>query len=211
VIIGSILIALALDALWEARQEAELTREHLEALVSEFRSVQDELRRESDGVASSAEGSAGVIALMHSPTDATPELYAALRMQSFDVGLFTARHPVLTTMLSTGELVDLQNDSLIALVGVWQDEIEHLRADSGHLERNREETIRDRVIALGAVSEIESPRFSLSRLLEDGGLETAYWTRQGRAVRLGTDYDRVARLADEVVALIEDEVARLNR
>ena len=41
VIIGSILIALAIDALWEARQEAELTREHLEALVSEFRSVQD--------------------------------------------------------------------------------------------------------------------------------------------------------------------------
>lgn len=211
VIIGSILIAFTIDAFWEERQTTELTRQHLEALAVEFRNVQEEIRREALGVASSAEGSAGIIALMRSQANATPERFEALYMRSFDVGLFTAQHPVLTTMLTSGELVDLQNDSLTALVGRWQDEIQHLRADSEHLERNREETIRDREIALGVPTNIASPRFSLTRLLEDGGLEAAFWIRQGRAQRLSVDYDRVGAMADEIIALVDGEAARLKR
>lgn len=211
VIVGSILIAFGIDALWETRQANELTQQHLEALVAEFRSVRDEVRSEASGVASSAEGSAGVLAMMRAEEIGTAEQFTEYRRMSFDVGLFTARHPVLTTMLTSGELIDLQNDSLMTLVGRWQDEVEHLRADSEHLERNREETIIDRVIAIGVPYDVASPRFSLSRLLSDGGLEAAFSMREGRAVRLQLAYDRVADLADDIIALVEEESVRMGR
>ncbi len=91
-----------------------------------------------------------VLGLMREPT---PDVTAVdLRdhvIRSFNVGVFTAEHPVLTMMLQSGELLEAESDSLIALVTAWQEDVAHLQMDSQHLERTRDEVITGRAIELG--------------------------------------------------------------
>lgn len=204
VIVGSILLAFGIDAAWDGRQERERTRRHLEALIREVRQTQEEIRREIEGVESSREGTAAVLQLMRSPNAVpTPDELANAVVRSLDVGVFTAQHPVMTTMLTSGELLELGNEALFGLLGQWRSEIEHLRIDAEHLERNREEVILERSIALGVPFEIFEPRPPLLAILRDPGMEAAFALRGLRAALLAGSYARALETADRVVAALE--------
>ena len=127
-IVVSILLAFAIDAAWDRHQERGVTRRHLQALVSEIREIQVDLRGEIKGTESSGAGSRTVLKFMTSRSGnlTQKELWNALDM-SFDVGIFSSESPVLTMMLASGELMDLGSDSLVPVLTLWQGELEHLR------------------------------------------------------------------------------------
>lgn len=218
-IVLSILIAFWLDGWQQERQERRLLRQHLSALVSEFAETRSQLGTELESVRSSAEGSDALLRMMSDGSATDPEVVSNTALRSLSAGLFTAGHPVLTAMLASGELVDLQNDSLMAHLARWQDRMEHIRTDSRHLERNREETIRDRTVELGTTfgpfvgMNGDAPRrFELRTdvLLADSGLAVGFIARYERAARLADSYRSAMEEADEIVRMLEVEIDRLG-
>ena len=208
VIVGSILLAFAIDASWDRRQEQAETNRQLEALIQELRQTREALSTELRGVESSGEGSAAILELMRRPgRSVTPEELAAQLRKSFNVGLFTAAHPVLTPLLGSGELVELPSETLLPRLARWQDALEHLRLDSRHLERNREETIFDRSVTLGIPIDLESPSPSLLGILDDGGMEAAFTTRAGRASRLAASYAEAIEMSEQIILDLEQVLA----
>ena len=207
-IVVSILLAFAIDAAWDRHQEREVTRRHLQALVSEIREIQDDLRGEIKGTESSRAGSRTVLKFMTRRTGnlTQKELWDALD-KSFDVGIFSSESPVLTMMLASGELMDLGSDSLVPILTLWQGELEHLRLDSQHLERNREEVIFGRSVDLGIPLSPDHLSPSLSLLLDDDGMKAAFVLRLARSDRLVASYQSAVQLGDEVVQMLDSALA----
>ena len=212
VIVGSILLAFAIDAAWDQRQEDARTDRQVSALIQELAQTKSELMTRAQGAESSSEGSAAILELMRGSDRAvTPAELAEHVMKSFNVGIFTPQHPVLTMLLSSGELMDLDDGSLLPLLGQWQDDLEHLRLDSQHLERNREETIFDRAVTIGVPIEPRSPAPSLVAILDDRGMEAAFATRLGRARRLTASYTSSIQVAEEIIETLERAVGPAPR
>lgn len=218
-IVLSILIAFWLDGWRDAQAERALLRQHLSALVNEFVETRQELSREVQSVRSSAEGTDAVLRMIADPANVDPDSVAGHILRSWSAGLFTARHPVLTSMLSSGELVDLRNDTLMVRLTRWQDRMGHLGTDSEHLERNREETIRDRLVQVGTYpgpfvdADGNVPRhfdFQVELFLGDAGVAVAHVARYERAVRLVSSYETAIRESDAIVRILEEEVERLG-
>ena len=204
VIVGSILLAFGIDAAWEERQEQERTRRHIQALIREVRQTQEEIRAEIGGVAAAREGTDAVLELMRAvdPAVTHHELADAISL-SMNVGIFTAQHPVMTTMLTSGELLEFGDDSLLRLLGQWRAQVEHLRIDAEHLERNREEVVFERSVSIGVPFEIFEPRPSLLAILSDSGMEAAFALRNLRAGRLAESYAVAVETADQIVDALE--------
>ena len=198
VIVGSILLAFAIDAWWDERQERSLTDRRIEALLSEFEQARAEIESEIRGVRSSYEGSTAVLAMFRAPrSERSAEELAAQVIKSFNVGVFTVQHPVLTMMITSGELLEAEDDELLALIAVWQDQIEHLRMDSQDLESNRNQMIFGRAVEVGIpIGDHGDPR--ILALLDDPGMEAAFLFRAGRAERLDTAYSEALETAGQI-------------
>ena len=204
VIVGSILLAFGIDAAWEERQEREDTERHLRALIREVRQTQDEIRFEIQGVERSRSGTADVLELMRSgDPNVRPEELADAIGRSMNVGIFTAQQPVLTTMLTSGELLEFGDDTLLSMLGRWRADVEHLRVDAEHLERNREEVVFERAVAIGVPIELLDPGPSLLGMLGDPGMDAAFTLRELRAMLLAESYSAALEQADQVVQALE--------
>lgn len=211
-IVFSILIAFWLEGGREARQERDLLRQHLHALTSEFRHTQAQLRKELESVRHSADASARILEMMRQGARADPDSVPPVLLQSLSAGLFTADDPVLASMLSSGELIDLRNDALMESLARWRERMEHLRTDSRHLERNREETIRDRTVELGIPLGPFTGDEALVRphaeaevavLLSDPGLRVAFTARYERAARLALSYRNAIEESEAIIRMLD--------
>jgi hypothetical protein len=137
----------------------------------------------------------------------TPKEFGDALYMSFNVGIFNSESPVLTMMLASGKLMDVGGDSLVPILTLWQGELEHLRLDSQHLERNREEVIFGRSVDIGIPLSPDYLVPSLSRLLDDDGMKAAFVLRLARSDRLVASYQNAVQLGDEVVQMLESAVA----
>ena len=150
VIVGSILLAFGIEAWWEERGERDQTRQNLLALLDELEINRAQLDSCAVALDRSAEGTYALLELMG--PDAEPveiEGLASAFFQSVNMGIFFGQDAVLTAMLGSGELADLQNESLMILVGSWQASVEAIRLDTQQLERNREEVLFEELMRLG--------------------------------------------------------------
>lgn len=204
VIVGSILLAFTIDASWEKRQERALTNQRVAALLGEFEQARAEIESEIQGVRSSHEGSLAVIGLFGLPRHerSVQELNRQVS-KSFDVGVFTAQHPVLTMMATSGELVEAQDEALLALIAEWQDRIEHLHMDSQDLEYNRNEVIFGRAVQSGIPMSFPSDDPRILAILDDPGMEAAFLIRAGRTRRLDAAYQEALEVADQIISRLD--------
>ena len=203
-IVGSILLAFAIDASWDARQDRALTNQRIAALIGEFDQARAEIESEIRGVRSSHEGSLAVLALFSVPPgERSIEELSAEMTQSFNVGVFTVQDPVLTMMLTSGELLEAQDDDLLALIAEWQDRIEHLRMDSQNLEYNRNEVILGRAVQIGIPVGLPSEDFRMLAILDDPGMEAAFLTRAGRSRRLDPAYQSAFDVANQITGRLD--------
>ena len=204
VIVGSILLAFGIDAMWDARQERQRTERHLQALIREVRQTQDEIRLEIRGVNRGLEGSRAVLELIRGDDPGvTPEQLADAIAVSMNVGIFTAPQPVLTTLLTSGELLEFGDDSLLSLLGGWRAAVEHLRIDAEHLERNREEVVFERAVMIGVPIDLYEPSPAVLGILSDPGMDAAFALRALRATLLGELYADALETSDEVIQALE--------
>jgi hypothetical protein len=221
-IVGSILIAFGIDAWWAERGEEDLRRQHIAALIAEFAQTRSDIELAITGTESALRGTRDILSAMRrevhgeGPAPADP---AALFSRSTNVGAFVAQDAVLTRMGESGELMTLRNDSILPLLGDWMNRVEQLEMDSGHLERNREETILNRMIAadirlLGFYTwsttelavPVGEPQAEWRRLLSDPGLETAFAMRADRARRLLNDYRLALSRLETIDRLLRSEL-----
>ena len=219
-IVVSILIAFWLAGWREARADRELLSQHLIALGNEFAQIRTRIAEELESVVGSAEGSRAMLELMDPEATPNPDQVVAAALQSMRAGIFTSQDPVLTAMLTSGELVDLRNDSLMSRLAEWRARIAHLRIDSQDLERNRQETLFDRMIALGQSYEafqLDAPAWTtqfgeleMEVLTSDRQLGVVYIVRLNRAVRLSNDYRAALDECSALIDLIESEIERIG-
>lgn len=219
-IVFSILIAFWLDGWREDQADRGILLQHLGALADEFEQTAMIIDTELQSVERSMEGTRSLLEMMGPDAAPDPDSARAALIPSLTVGIFTAQDPVLTAMLASGELIDLRNDSLMARLSEWRDRMGHLRTDSEHLERNRQEMIFGRFIELGqpfgGFNE-EMPEWAtrfdqreMSVLLTDPALRVIFVLRLNRKIRLARDYQAAIAEAQSIAALIEAEAPKLG-
>lgn len=219
-IVFSILIAFWLDGWREDRVDRRILLQHLGALADEFEQTATIIDTELRSVERSMEGTRSLLGMMGLDTAPDPDSARAALSRSLNVGIFTTQDPVLTAMLASGELIDLRSDSLMARLSEWRDRTGHLRTDSEHLERNRQEMIFGRFIELGEPFggfPDDMPEWAtrfdqreMSVLLTDPALRVIFVLRLNRNIRLARDYRAAIAEARSIAALIEAEAPGLG-
>lgn len=219
-IVFSILIAFWLDGWREDQVDRGILLQHLGALADEFEQTAMIIDTELQSVERSMEGTRLLLEMMGPDAGRNPDSARAALSRSLNVGIFTTQDPVLTAMLASGELIDLRHDSLMARLSEWRDRMGHLRTDSEHLERNRQEMIFGRFIELGQpfggfIDEMPEwatrfDRREMSVLLTDPALRVIFVLRLNRKIRLARDYRAAIAEAQSIAALIEAEAPELG-
>jgi hypothetical protein len=217
-IVVSILIAFTLEAWWQGGRDRTHERDHLQALVNEFRATLSQLEGQLAGLENSLDGTLTILELMGpSPSAIAPSDLSAEVVRSFNWGGFSSDQTTLESMLASGELVSSERDSLSVLLERWPAMANSLRVDSGHLERNREEDILGSLVRLGVpISVLVQARdlgipeseFSLDAhtLLSDVGLESVFTIRAIRSQLLANDYRTAIEDVETIIRLLEGEL-----
>lgn len=202
VIVVSILLAFAIDAWWEDRQEEELLEKHVGVLIAELSQTRSDIvylqgrMEESLGATMQLLRWTSFEALMEEDLASFSDTYG----KSMNVSAFLAEDVALTAMMTSGEVMKLSHPDILELLGQWQNQVEGLELDSSHLERNREETLLDRMIesnidAIGFYQPFDEDYYEVARrdpaqerrFLEDQGIKTALAMRADRSARLLRD------------------------
>lgn len=220
VIVVSILLAFAIDAWWENRQEQELMQEHIGVLIVELSQTHNDLQTVLENTESSFRATLQLLRWAASPDLQTLDLasFTDVYNDSMNVGAFLAEDVALTALMTSGKVMNLSNPELLALLGKWQNVIESLELDSGHLESNREKTLLDRMIdsnidASGFFQPFNEAYFEVlqrdigqeRRYLADKGIKTALAMRANRSSRLLRDYQRARQQLEMIISLLEQE------
>lgn len=142
-IIASILLAFAIDAWWEQRIERGRSLAQLETVKTEFVEVEQRLERLDEQLVALREAVSDFLTQVgpDSPLVSTDSL-ATLIDLSFRAGKIELPTGSLQALLASGELSNVPNNELKALLAAWPAEVSRLRNQSGLLEENREEIIR---------------------------------------------------------------------
>ena len=215
-IVASILIAFALDAWWQERQESVRHRTLLKTLLSEFVEARSQLELQVVWLEESLNGTIRILEIAGpNGVDITlAEFTEAFRL-SMDVGLSTPQQPTLTEILSSGEMSHLAGTGLPALLYHWLTVRSDLGLDARHLERNREESVIDALVRVSAPLSVlarttdfglPASRFALdiTSILNDPGFETVMTMRAIRSRLLIEAYQDAIRVADEIIMQLED-------
>ena len=217
-IVASILIAFTLDAWWQGGRDRALEREHMQALVNEFRATLSQLEGQLAGLENSLDATLSILELMGtSPSAIAPSELSVVVVRSFNVGIFSPQQRTLESMLASGELGSSDRDSLSALLERWPAMANSLQVDTGHLERNREEVIFDSLVRLGVPISVlvqagdlgvPESEFSLDThtLLTDVGLESVFTIRAIRQQLLANDYRTAIEDVEAIIRLLEVEL-----
>lgn len=142
-IIASILLAFSIDAWWERRGEHHRSLAQLSTIRTEFVEVEHRLAKADQQLVGLRESVSDF--LSHVGPDAPLESMdslASLMDLSFRAARIELPTGSLQALLTSGELSNVANNQLKALLATWPAEVSRLRNQSGLLEENREEIIR---------------------------------------------------------------------
>ena len=152
VIVFSILVAFALDAWWSNRMDAKQARAQIETLHAEFEANQEtltDLRRQLESMRVAV---ASLLPHISSDAALLPlDSINAMMDLSFRLGTVELRTGSVQALLSSGELAEIDDPELKALIASWPAEVAGLRTQSRLLEENREiilDYLHDRVPTL---------------------------------------------------------------
>ena len=142
-IVASILLAFAIDAWWEQRGEHRRNLAQLSTIRTEFVEVEHRLSQADQRLVGLRESVSDF--LSHVGPDAplaSMDSLASLIDLSFRAARIELPTGSLQALLASGELSNVANNELKALLATWPAEVSRLRNQSGLLEENREEIIR---------------------------------------------------------------------
>jgi hypothetical protein len=217
-IVISILIAFALDAWWNDRQDRERERSHLQTVLAEFTANRDRLDRYLQQVDGSFEATVRVLNLMGpTPGKISPDQLADWINQSFDVGTFTPHGGAVQALLASGELSLIRNHELSNLLSQWP-LLSNSLHDLAEFQATNREELHYYLARLGVpVSRIaenlawlDIPRsrfeFDAESFLSDVGIETYLVSRAVRIGFLREQYASALETAEAIMGLLEDEL-----
>lgn len=223
-IVVSILLAFAIDAWWDERQEAAAQRAQMRALLEEFREARSQLEVQVRHLQISLQGTLGFLSLMspNASNKSLEEVRLALR-ESLDVGVFSPHQGTLQDFLAARGNTAFGSAELWAWLQDWPRMMLNLDVDAQHLENNREERFVDALIRLRIpMSEIiappagqpeESPVLGLpesklgadvSALLSDPGINTVFTMRAVRSRILIQNHNDAIQVADKIIKRLEE-------
>jgi len=225
-IVASILLAFAIDAWWQERNQSVLRHDQLQTLVGEFRTAKGQLERQLESLETSLRGTIRVMDVM-SPTassDANHDVSTAFR-DSFNVGVSAPQQGVLQQVIAASYFTDFANSEAWSLLHNWQTRMGDLELDARNLERNREEDYVDALIRLGvSLSAIMQPQSSLpeaqkwmyprasrfetdmTAVLRDSGVETLMTMRALRLRMLISNHRGALKIADKIIVILEQAI-----
>lgn len=152
VIVLSILAAFALEAWWSDRVDTEQTRARVETLANEFTATRSDLAIEVEGLDAAR---TALAALLGSVSPTAPMIsmdsITTLLDLSFRAATIELRSGSLQALLASGDLADIEDPDLTALLAAWPADLARLRRQSGLLEQNREliiDYLHDRIPTL---------------------------------------------------------------
>jgi hypothetical protein len=189
-IVTSILIAFMLDAWWSNTQDRRNLRRHLAALEYEFADVSRTLRSNRVSITSATAATRSILQEMGS---AKPQSFAdslaALINKSYDVSVVASQGGALSTILNSGDIRLVRDDSLAYLLAQWPVNVHALNSNNAILTASREQELRQRLIELdfpesaiaSNIDELQLPptRFPLNpnTVLLDPGIESMLVSR----------------------------------
>jgi hypothetical protein len=219
-IIASILLAFAIDAWWEQRNEEQRNQAQLATISAEFVEVDQRLEDAQQKLVRMRESVSEL--LRHVGPDVPLESFdslASLIDLSFRAAKIELPTGSLQALLASGELSSVADNDLKALLASWPAEVSRLRNQSGLLEENREEIIRylhDRVPTLAiAYKTNEMNAYPGTSFDADPGILQRDMKVEGLFGNRGMLIEDTHRIASELqeqvarsIALIEAELAQ---
>jgi len=218
-IVVSITIAFAVDAWWDARAERGVERAHLQALLTEFQSIEMTLTRELEVVRDSERATHAILERVASRAEISADSLARLINTSFNVGAPAFAGGALVSLLGSGDLSLIRDTELSAALAGWPLLNDRMLESSRLLTRNREEEITDYFVSVGVpISriasnlewlEIPESRFALVTrpLLEDPAFESMFISRATRSRFLADAYVAGLEEARRIVGLLQQHLA----
>ena len=142
-IVGSILLAFAIDAWWSQSVEQSRSLAQLDTIRTEFLEVESQLTNLEQRLLGLREAVSGLLTHIgpESPMQSMDSLSALMDL-SFRAAKIELPTGSLQALLASGELSSVPSIELTALLAAWPAEVSRLRNKSGLLEENREEIIR---------------------------------------------------------------------
>jgi hypothetical protein len=218
-IVGSILLAFAIDAWWEERQERRAEEGILDTLQKEFSAnydLLDEWKERCTAFCGAERGSNQVYEMIEQALAAgitTIEVLDSQLDELVGAGTFEAETPVLDGLIQSGQLAIVQDQRVSSAIAIWdrflRDSVElqvrarqnidrYLipalieRGDVGHVLRNHAFQLVDEGVDFSGVT-------TLAIDLEFKGIIAQ---RSENAIRISFTIDRVQRAAGDVLAAI---------
>jgi mannose-6-phosphate isomerase-like protein (cupin superfamily) len=203
----------------QGREDTAIENLRIQALLSEFRVIHTHLEQQLLQVEDSLDGTLRFLEMMSPspPPQGIPESELSTAfIRSFTVGTFSSKLITPSTMLASSELIDPKYGSLATRLNQWPTIIHALEIDFGNLERIREEDIFQGLVRLGvpvpALKQMEDlglPKSDLNTaiLLSDVTMETVFTQRATRSQALIAGYRHAIRVAEEIVRLLEAQIA----
>lgn len=149
-IVVSILIAFALDAWWSDIQDQRRLDRHFRALMHEFGTAGGNLRRDRITLARGEAATRAILVEMGRPRPQSfGDSLTALFNASFDAAATATQGGALSTILNTGDMELITDDSLSYLLTQWPLWVERINSENAILTANREQELRARFVALG--------------------------------------------------------------
>jgi hypothetical protein len=213
-IVGSILIAFALDAWWDGLKERRVQSEQITTLLSEFEAAKDSLTSLSDYLDDAAQATNELLTLMGpEATKPDSERLFALLQRTLNFGGGAPNHTALASVLAAGNPQIEESDSLVALLGNWPAYMEDIEGDYAHLERNRDIELQGALIDIGIAGIAATPfverlglpppsfSFDSERLVRS---VSVYAALSYRALRLRVLFFNVGAAIEKVDLIIEE-------
>lgn len=142
-IIASILLAFAIDAWWEQRIEHIRSDAQLGTISNELIEVELRLTRLDERLVGLRQAVSDLLRHVgpETPLESMDSLVSLVDL-SFRAAKIELPTGSMQALLASGELSNIANHELKALLASWPTEVSRLRNQSGLLEENREEIIR---------------------------------------------------------------------
>lgn len=213
-IVVSILIAFTLDAWWSNIRDQRRLERHLNALIYEFNEADHNLRRDQNNITRAAAATRAILEEMgRGKPQSFADSLAALFNTSFDAAAMASLGGALSTILSSGDIELIEDDSLSYLLTQWPLQVERLNSENAILTANREQELRMRFVALGVPESVVAAhlgdwlnlpptrfRFDPNIILRDPGVESMLVARLIRFRFLNSQLDIAIAQADRILA-----------
>lgn len=222
-IVVSILLAFAIDAWWDTRQEETAQRARMQTLLEEFRAAKTQLEGQTESLQGSLQGTSRFLELMTTTPDAAAaDQSREAFVESMSVGAFAPQLGSLEDALTFRGSSPIGGPELWAQLQRWQLMMRDLEADAELLERNREERVMDAMIRLevplavmlaqpgdGSTEQgdLSVPGTALAANLEamlrDPGVNTVFTMRSIRTQLLIDRHDSASAVAEDIIKRLE--------